>query len=47
MDSLILVIKRFRNIKELTEVLRWADDDFETVEELVEFLKDQAFDLGC
>lgn len=47
MEALILSIKRFRNIRELTEVLSWSDDEIETVEELVEFLKDQAFDLGC
>lgn len=47
MKNLIDAVKRFRNIRELTEVLSWSDDEIETVEELVEFLKDQAFDLGC
>lgn len=46
MEALILAIKRYGNLGNLVDVLKDSDEDFETIEELTVYLKEQAGYMG-
>lgn len=46
MEALILAIKRYGNLANLVDVLKDSDEDFETIEELTVYLKEQAAYMG-